>query len=504
MRLTKSLRAALTGLTALSFVTACAPAGGPSPDAPRTVAQRSASDQRLGDQEHPKILAQFGGEVADAGLRTYVRDIGMRLAAQSEQPRGPWTFTVLDSPVVNAFALPGGYIYVTRGLIALANDEAELAGVVGHEIGHVTGAHTAQRQQRAGIAQLGVFAATLGAALLGANSDAIRAVNQLGNTAGQGYVAGFSRTQEFEADRLGVRYIAKTGYDPLAQADFLESLQRTTQLQSRISGGSYNPNRVDFLSTHPATAQRVREAVAAASRDGITAPDGAPRNQNRFFQQILGMIYGDSAKQGFVRGNTFSHPELRFTFTVPSNFKIQNSARSVVSVGPNGAGLIFDSAKPTGGGPDTYIARTWAPSIAQKTRTGQLSNLQTFRINGLSAASAQMAIETNSGVRIARMTAIRSGDTMYRFLGLQPQGADRAGRQMDNAAQTFRRLSAREARALKPYRIQIHTVRSGDTVAKLARRTAFPDYKQERVRVLNGLQVGEGLRVGQRVKLVVE
>ena len=504
MRLNKSLRAALTGLTALSFVTACAPAGGPSPDAPRTVSQRSNSDQRLGDQEHPKIMAAFGGEVQDARLRGYVRDIGMRLAAQSEQPQGPWTFTVLDSPVVNAFAVPGGYIYVTRGLIALANDEAELAGVIGHEIGHVTGAHTAKRQERAGIAQLGVFAATLGAALLGAGNEAVRAVNQLGNQVGQGYVAGFSRTQEFEADRLGVRYIAKGGYDPFAQADFLESLQRTTELQSQIAGRGYDPNRVDFLSTHPATAQRVREAISAARRDGVAVPDGAPRNQERFFREIDGMIYGDSAEQGFVRGNTFSHPKLRFEFTVPQDFRIQNSSRQVTAAGPSGAGLIFDGDKAGRGGADDYIARTWAPSIAQQTRTGQLTNLRRFNINGMDAASGQMAIETRGGVRIARMTAIRLGDTMYRFLGVQPQGADRLGQSMDDAARTFRRLSAGEARRLKPYKIAVRTVRGGDTVAKLARRSAFDDFAEQRFRVLNGLQPGEGLRVGQRVKMVVE
>lgn len=504
MRLNKSLRAALTGLTALSVVTACAPAGGPPTDAPRTVSQRSGSDQRLGDQEHPKIMAAFGGEVQDARLRGYVRDIGMRLAAQSEQPQGPWTFTVLDSPVVNAFAVPGGYIYVTRGLIALANDEAELAGVIGHEIGHVTGAHTAQRQQRAGIAQLGVFAATLGAALLGAGNQAVQTVNQLGNTVGQGYVAGFSRTQEFEADRLGVRYIAKSGYDPLAQADFLESLQRTTELQSQIAGRGYDPNRVDFLSTHPATAQRVREAVSAARRDGVSVPDGAPRNQDRFFGEIEGMIYGDSAEQGFVRGNTFSHPKLRFEFTVPRDFTIQNSSNKVTAAGPSGSGLIFDGDKAGRGGADDYIARTWAPSIAKQTRTGELSNLRRFTIDGMEAASAQLAIETSGGVRIARMTAIRLGDTMYRFLGVQPQGADRLGQSMDDAARTFRRLSAGEARRLKPYKIAIRTVRSGDTVAKLARGSAFDDFAEQRFRVLNGLQPGEGLRVGQRVKMVVE
>ena len=216
------------------------------------------------------------------------------------------------------------------------------------------------------------------------------------------------------------------------------------------------------------------------------------------------MIYGDSAEQGFVRGRTFSHSKLRFSFTVPQEFRIQNSAAKVTAAGPNGAGLIFDGDKATSGGVDQYISRVWATSIAKQTRTGKLANLQRFTVNGLSAASGQMAIETRNGVQIARMTAIRLGDTMYRFLGIQPQNADRLGRTMDDAARTFRRLSAGEARRLKPYKIAIRKVRSGDTVAKLARRSAFDDFAEQRFRVLNGLSAGEGLRIGESVKLVVE
>mgnify|MGYP000684051416 CR=1 FL=1 len=337
------LRVTVAALTALSLV-ACAPAGPPDGQ-PTTVERRSVADQRLGDQEHPKILAQFGGEVADAGLRRYVRELGQQLAAQSEQPEGPWTFTVLDSPVVNAFALPGGYVYVTRGLVALANDEAELAGVIGHEIGHVTGAHTSERQERAGIAQLGVLGATILGAVAGLDGQSLQAINQVGNTIGQGYVANFSRGQEFQADSLGIRYLARAGYDPLAQADFLSSLQAQSQLQSQIAGQQFDPNRVDFFSTHPATPQRVREAVARARSEGVNVDASAPRNRDRFLAQINGMTYGDSAEQGFVRDGRFIHPKLRFAFTAPEGFRITNASNAVTAAGPGGAGLIFDGAR---------------------------------------------------------------------------------------------------------------------------------------------------------------
>lgn len=495
-------RGSIAAFTAVSLL-ACAPAGAPDGQ-PTTVSQRTTSDQRLGDQEHPKILAQFGGEVADAGLRRYVRDLGLQLAAQSEQPEGPWTFTVLDSPVVNAFALPGGYVYVTRGLVALANDEAELAGVIGHEIGHVTGAHTSQRQERAGIAQLGILGATILGAVAGLDGQSLQAINQVGSTIGQGYVANFSRGQEFQADSLGIRYLARAGYDPLAQADFLSSLQAQSELQSQIAGQQFDPNRVDFFSTHPATPQRVREAVERARREGVNVDAGAPRNEDRFFAQINGMTYGDSAAQGFVRDGKFIHPQLRFAFTAPESFRITNATNSVTAAGPNGAGLVFDSGRDPGGDLRGFIQNNWAASIAQQTRTGQLTNLRSLRIDGMQAAQGEMPIATNQGTKLARFTVIRRDGQLYRFLGFEPQNARGVGAALDRSARSFESLSSREARRYRPYAIDIHTVRRGDTVARLARQMPFDDFNQERFRVLNGMARGEEVRAGQKVKLIRE
>lgn len=499
MRIWQTIRAAAAGIAAISLA-ACAPGGAPSGE-PQTVASRSASEQRTGDQSHPKILQQFGGEVRDRAVRDYVDGIGRRLAAQSEQPNAKWTFTVLDSPVVNAFALPGGYVYVTRGLLALANSEAELAGVIGHEIGHVTGDHSERRQERAGAAQLGIFAATLGAAILGAPSQTVQAIGDIGGAIGTGYVASHSRTQEFEADKLGVRYLARAGYDPEAQADFLASLQQETSLQAKIAGGSYNPNRVDFFATHPATAERVREAIRAAGLEA--ARQNAPRNRPRYLRQIDGMTYGDSESQGVVDGRTFSHPQLRFRFTVPDGFRIQNAAAQVSAAGPNGAGIVFDGEPYKGGSMDAYIARTWAPSLAQQVRVGRLDELQRRTINGMEAASAVLPAQTNSGVFLLRLTAIRKGDTVYRFLGLQPQNQPRLGQSIDLAAASFESLTARQAQSVKAMRIQIHEVRPGETVASIARRTPFSDYREERFRVLNGLGPREAVKPGDLVKVIL-
>lgn len=489
----------LTGWLTAFALAGCAAPGGPPDGPPETVASRSASDQRTGAENHPKIVAAYGGEVADAALRAYVDGLGRRLAAQSEQPGARWTFTVLDSPVVNAFALPGGYVYVTRGLIALADDEAELAGVIGHEIGHVAAAHSSDRETRAGLAQLGVLGAVLVGAVAGLSGQALDAVGQLGAAAGQGYVASYSRTQEYEADQLGVRYLARAGYDPLAEADFLANLQAETALQARISGNAYNPNRVDFFATHPATAARVDEAAAAAARE---APGATERGRDRFLRAINGMIYGDNPDQGVVEGRDFRHRALRFAFAAPDGFRIQNAAAQVTMVGPEGAGIIFDGASGAQGSMEAYIARVWAPGIARQTRTGDLANLRAFRIDGLEAAAAQMPVQTRRGVRILRMTAIRDGDRVWRFLGVQPQGAGRLGGRMDRAAESFRKLSAAEARRIRGQWIEIHTVRAGETAAALARMTPFGDRAVQRFRVLNGLAAGKEPAPGTKVKLV--
>ena len=246
MRLNKSLRAALTGAAALSFVAACAPAGGPSPDAPRTVSQRSSADQRLGDQEHPKILAAFGGEVQDARLRGYVRDIGMRLAAQSEQPQGPWTFTVLDSPVVNAFALPGGKIGFYTGILDIMENDDQIATVMGHEVAHVKFNHAGQRYGRTAATQAGLGVAQV--ALGGGGQTSQVALGALGLGAQYGVILPFSRQHELEADRYGLRYMHKAGYNVDEAVRFWEKM-------SAKKGGQ----PPEILATHPNDATRIAQ-----------------------------------------------------------------------------------------------------------------------------------------------------------------------------------------------------------------------------------------------------
>ncbi len=468
---------------------------------PDTSPVRSVSEQREGDQAHPKILAQFGGAYQDQRLTSYVNGIGQRIARVSEQPNARWTFTVLDTPTVNAFAIPGGYVYVTRGLVALAGDEAQLAGVIGHEIGHVVAGHSSLRQERGTIAGLGLLAGAIGLSVLGVDPNAAGALMQAGQVAAGGVLAQYSRGDELDADNLGIRYLARAGYDPYAQADFLDRMAASSALQARIAGRGYDPNRVDFLASHPATGERTRQAIKVAQSAGAVPTVGAARGQDRFMATIDGMVYGDSAAQGFVEGRSFNHPKLRFGFTVPAGFTINNTVNAVVAAGPSSSRFIMDGARDEGGALEAYIARAWAPGIARSVRTGQLSDLRSERINGLESASAVLPVQLGNGVYDALLVAYRMDGKIYRITGLSPRGSGMMPALRD-AARSFHRLSGSELSQLHEKRIRVVTARGGESAENMARQMNVDGYAVERFLVLNGLGPGERLGAGERVKVV--
>jgi predicted Zn-dependent protease len=499
MRFTRIIGKALLGLGALSLI-ACQPTDTRRAGlTPETSAVRSASDQREGDQAHSKIVARYGGVYQNDRVTAYVNQIGQRIARVSAQPAARWTFTVLDSPTVNAFAIPGGYVYVTRGLVALAGDEAQLAGVLGHEIGHVTAGHSALRRKRSTTAGLGLLAGAIGLSVLGVNPQVAGGLMDLGQAAAGGYLAQNSRGDELDADNLGIRYLARAGYDPHAQADFLDRMSASAELQARIAGGNYDPSRVDFFASHPANGPRTRQAIQVAEAAGAVGTVGANRNRGPFLAAIDNMVYGESAAQGFVDGRTFSHPKLRFTYTAPPRFTITNTANAVVATGPQKSRFIMDGDRNRGGALTDYIRGVWAPGIAKQFRTGQLTGLRSERINGLESASAVMPVKLNNQTYDALLVAYRINGKLYRITGLAPRGSGLLG-DMDTAARSFRRLSAAEAGRLREKRIDI--VSASGSVERMARRMNFDDYKVERFRVLNGLQPGEPMQAGKRVKLV--
>ncbi len=449
-----------------------------------------AQETRIGAEEHPKILTRFGGVYRDRRVSGYVAEIGGRLVHNAEVADRRFTFTVLNTPVVNAFALPGGYVYVTRGLIALANSEAELAGVIAHEIGHVVARHTAERYSRSVVTGLGE--AILGA--LTKSSD----VGRLARFGSELYLRGFSREQEYDADLLGVRYLRRTGYDPYAQAAFLESLGRHSALMNQIEGRSGAERELDFFATHPRAADRVERAIAAAGA-GVPTVD-ALRRRAAFLATIEGMLYGDDPEQGFVRGERFSHPSQRFTFTVPRGFRLINTMQAVFAKGPEDATLRFDAAPETVAyDPLRYLTLEWA-------RGAEIAEIERIRVNGLDAATARARVVGRNGPADLRLVAIRFDDEiMFRMLFMTPPRLTaRLAADFRRTTFSFRRLSEREAAALKPLRLWVAVVDADDTLDSFAAEAPFEPNMREWLRVLNGLAPDQPIEVGRRIKYVAE
>lgn len=446
-------------------------------------------EARVGAQEHPKIIAQFGGVYDEPKVAGYVAQIGGRLVANSEMPRYPFTFTVLNSPVINAFALPGGYVYVTRGLVSLANSEAELAGVIAHEIGHVTARHTAERYSAAVAAQLGLT--ILGAAT--GNQDLV----DLGQLGGQLALAGFSRSQELEADELGVRYLRNAGYDPKAVAQFLRSLDAEKNLMARIF--KRDANERDLFATHPPTPERVQVATQlAGNATGVV-------NRDPFLDEISGMLYGDDPEQGFVRDEVFLHPKLKFTFRVPAGFPMINTQRAVIARRANTGLVRFNSAPRNESHPDplTYLTQIWGRQL-------NLGRAERIEVNGLRGATAATrrvgTLDDYRGTLDLRLVVLQApGNTLYRFLFVsRPEATAGLATEFQRTTYSFRMLRDAEVKNLQPLTVELQPVKGGDTQESLAAGLPFADFRVERFRILNGLRPGELPPPGGRVKVIAE
>jgi len=467
--------------------------------APSTIlAQRLPDSDALGAHDHPVILRQFGGEISDKTLSAYVAGVGKSLVLQTSEAQESWHFTVLDSPVVNAFALPGGYVYVTRGLLAIANNEAELAAVLGHEIGHVTSHHGEERIARNNKAGIGVVIGTILGGVFGGKDGAEDAI-KLGLKVASGYMASYSKQQELEADRIAVDLLQKTGYTPMAAAQFLDQLAAKEALEKQVSGEQYNPNRVDFFASHPATGQRIAKARTLAQK---SVTQNQKLDEAKYLGHINGLIYGDTAQEGFIRGLTFSHPKMQFTFTVPKGFILENTPQKVLAADGSGARFILDGDAAWEGSLTDYVTKQWVPLIKQESEVSNLRDLRALKINGLQAATAMVDISTKDGPSIAQLTAIRFGDATFRIASVTAKSQGRARNALNTAAQSFRRLTNAEAAQLQPYRLKVVTVAAKDSVASLSRTMPLTGLQQAQFRALNGYRSDSEMKPGDLVKTV--
>lgn len=477
------LSAALTVLASCSVN----PATG---DRQFTALMPASSEASVGATENQKVLQEMG-VVDDQRLVSYVRSVGQRIVPYTERKDVTYSFTVVDSPVVNAFALPGGYVYVTRGLLALANSEAELAGVIGHEIGHVTARHSAERYSQSVLAQLG------GAVLSSAISQP--GANELIGLGTNLFLTSYSRSQENQADTLGVRYMNSAGYDPRAMASFLSLLGRNEALENKERGGSGNATP-SFLMTHPVTADRV---TSVSAQTNAMPNRAANTNTDAYLNAINGMIYGDSPKEGFVRRGEFVHPGIGFAFRVPAGFRVQNQPDKLVGISPNGPGFVFDTAaKPAGMDPMSYIATSWAKVSTLP------PNAQNMDVNGMRAATVQFTGTMNNRPADIRLVAVEwQPGQVFRFQFMMPHGSSAADVEaMKASTYSLRRLTQADIEGARPKRIQIVAAPSNGGVGALVSRMAdFGDnLNEERFRTINGINDGEGLVAGRRYKIIVD
>jgi predicted Zn-dependent protease len=458
------------------------------PDLPKNAEANSPSVR-----EHQRVLSAYGGAYDDPKLQARLNGIVSKLSAASDRPDLTYKITILNSPAVNAFALPNGQLYVTRGLLALANDSAEVASVMSHEMAHVIKRHAASREEQAIRSEQASSSVSdpIGGSQEGAMALARSKIA----------LASFSRSQETEADILGVGIAAHAGFDPYGASRLLKSMGRNAEM--RASGR--DTRSLDFISSHPATPERVKNAADSA-RD-LAGAGARTRDKAAYLLDIAGMKYGDDTEEGFVRGRQFIHPKLNFTFMAPEGFSLDNTAQAVLgSKESAGEALRLDVVKiPADQSLIEYLNSGWIENI-------DAGSVEELTVNGIPAAKATAAAGAPWQFRLY---VLRLGGDVYRFVFAvknltpeDPKAAERVFRAADTtfheSVQTFRnKLSDRE-KAARPLHLQIVKVQPGATVESLAARMALADHQVERFQVLNGLDSHDELKVGDYVKIVVE
>ena len=484
LRKSQARKLALAGVAAFALL--AVPAGAQRAGTPITQAEA-----QQGAQYHQQFLDEFGGAMTGSQA-AYVEQVGKNIAVQSglANSQSAFNVTLLNSSVDNAFAVPGGYVYVTRQLVSLMNNEAELAGVLGHEVGHVAARHSAARQQRAQRNSiLGAIGSILSGVILG-NSGLGQLGQQIFSTAPQLLTAQFSRRQETEADNLGIAYLKGAGYDPRAMATLLQSLAAQTALDAALQGR--DASMPAWASTHPDPASRVRAALSQAGNvSGIN-------NRDTFLTRIDGLLYGDDPRQGMIEGNTFIHPDLRLTFTVPNGFYMLNGTRAVSINGQSGQAQL--STGPYNGNLETYVRQAFQAMGGQQMQLAPQS-LQRTTINGLPALYG--AARVNTGQQTVDVTVIAyefSNSQAFHFATITPAGRASTFNSMFNS---MRRINANEAAQVVPRRIDVVTAGRNDTVQTLAGRMAYGNAQVERFRVLNGLAANAQVVPGEKYKVIV-
>lgn len=469
--------------------------------AERTVMDEAA-EVAEGRKAHAQVLAEYGA-YGNPRLQAYVNDLGQKLARQSHRSQLQWTFTVLDSPEVNAFALPGGYVYVTRGILAYLDSEAELAGVVGHEIGHVTARHGAQRATRQQTAGLGVLAATvLGAVLEGSGvKGATDLASQVSQGVAAGYIASYSRDQELQADQLGAEYLVRNGYDPQNMVDVIGVLKNQERFAADAAKaeGRAAPTGANWLASHPSNDRRLADIrQIAAGYTGRYGDDG----RARYLQAIDGMGFGEARAQGVTRGRQFFHEELGIALTAPAAWQVRNGADAITVVNAAGdAGLVLRLVPAEVGGTHDEILRKLLLGADGRTERRSLNGLAATQFDGQRRNAQGQA----QPVRLTVVTGPANRHYLLQRAARDAAALQRAAAPLAEAEGSFRAMTAADRSAARPWVLKLAPYPRGG-FAELARSSPLPAQAEAQLRLINGVY-GDGggsaePRPGQLVKVV--
>ncbi len=444
----------------------------------------SESDEiKLGRETDVQVIKEYG-IYEDPKLTAYLNDICQRIGRISHRPNLTYHFKIVDVSVVNAFAVPGGYVYFTRGILASLNSEAELAGVMGHEIGHITARHSAHQYSRAQLAQVGLLG--LGMALPEKFSS-LAGVAQLG--VGMLFLR-FSRDNERQADDLGVEYASRVGYDAGQMGSFFETLER-------MNPGSDRSGLPEWFSTHPNPEDRIKVVRVRAKewQDRLGRRD-LVLNRDEYFRRIDGLVLGDDPRQGYVEEHIFYHPELHFQFPVPANWKINNTPSNVQMVsGGQEAVMIFSTTK----GTSPHEA---AKTFVSKNRA-RVIGTEAIQVNGLPSEKLLSDVQTQKGVVRVLSYFIQRGKEIFVFHGLTSPGLfQKYGSIFEGTMRNFRELSDPKRINVKPDRIRIRAIGSADTLENALRSLGVPNEKLKETALLNGRNLDEVIPANTMLKVV--
>lgn len=445
----------------------------------------------MGQEADPQIIAEFG-LYPDSLLQQFIAEKGNQMAAISHRPNIKWTFRVLDSDVINAFAVPGGYVYFTRGILAHMNNEAQFAGVLGHEIGHVTARHSVSQQTKQVLSQIGLIAVIV------AKPELAR----FAETASQGLQLLYlknSRDAERESDGLGVEYSSKVGYDAKEMAKFFQTLERE---MNKATGGQRLP---DFLSTHPNPGDRyVTVTKQATDWQAANNKTNMTINRDSYLQRLQGIVYGEDPRQGYRDNNVFYHPELKFQFTTPAGWQYQNSPSRVALVQPEGKALMMLSL---GKG---ATPREAAQAFVQGAQL-QVSDSRDVSVNGLPGfvvTGVQMQ-QDQSGKSIPAVQAllyfIQYNNLIYQLTGASsPADFNQYAQQFNGHFTTFKQLTDPARINVKPERITIVRSDKAQTLLQMLHARNIPAARHEEMAILNGMNLTDALVIGTMLKIPVK